>query len=264
MSKNDRRIAAWRASNRIALNENEGQGIESCWSPEEKAFFIQFISPKQNDQVLDIGCGNGVFSRWLTEKGCHVCGLDFSRRALRQAKPYQNGTIQGDIVNLPFQDAIFDCVVFIEVLEHVPPSLEQHVLSEIRRVLKPGGTLALHTSPNIIAEFFCLFLNPIIFVGRLLGLTKRPYFAQDHSHDDIHINKHNTWSLSRSVRMAGFDGSVRAYTSFCTFPWSWIKRISWLENQLFASLFGLRLRGLLRRPMEGACNPDYGNRKSFF
>lgn len=232
----------------IGLNENTGQGVSSNWSPEEKAYFLDFISAKKGEHVLDLGCGNGVFSQWLNEIGCQVHGLDFSFKALKQARGFQSVSVQGDVAHLPFQSEIFDRVVFIEVLEHVPPNVEQAVLAEIRRVLKPDGELVLHTSPNRIAEVGCLLLNPLVFICRILGLTRRGYFVLDDSTKDFHINKHTPRSLSRAVRAAGYLGEVRPYTSFCTFPWRLVKACPWLDAPWLTWCFGLRFRGKLRNP----------------
>jgi 2-polyprenyl-3-methyl-5-hydroxy-6-metoxy-1,4-benzoquinol methylase len=232
----------------VALNENEGQGIDSSWSPEEKAFFLEFINASPSETILDLGCGNGVFSKWLHEIGCAVIGMDFSFKALRNASAFQMMSVQSSAPILPFAANSFDRVLLIEVLEHIPPQSEQQFLREILRILKPGGKLILHTSPNIVAEKLCMVLNPFVFLAKIFGLTKRSLFRIETSVDEIHINKHSPKTLSIAIRKSGFHGQVQAYTSFCTFPYRLVKRFRFLEHPLLSNVFGLRFRGTLIKP----------------
>jgi 2-polyprenyl-3-methyl-5-hydroxy-6-metoxy-1,4-benzoquinol methylase len=104
-------------------------------------------------RVLEIGCGWGVFSRWLAQQGAsEVLGADFSSVAIRKA------TEQPALPNLSFEkqniQAIrhpaesFDLVVSCETIEHVPDP--QLAIREMARVLRPGGTLLL-TTPNYLS-----------------------------------------------------------------------------------------------------------------
>ncbi|MDD2708042.1 MAG: class I SAM-dependent methyltransferase [Verrucomicrobiae bacterium] len=230
----------------VALNENDGQNLADGWSPEEKDFFMEFFGGIPGEKILDLGCGNGVFSQWLAESGCSVVGLDFSRKAILRASSFQKLSVLGVVENLPFSDASFDRVIFIEVLEHIPQENEEAVIREIFRVLKPNGILVLHTSANIVAEWFCLLLNPLLALLRALKWTNRPWFKIDHA--PCHVNKPSPFSINRIFRKVGFDGKVRPYTRFCTFPNRLVDRLPWLENSLLAFWFGLRFRGCLRKP----------------
>lgn len=90
------------------------------------------------EPMLDAGCGTGLN---LASMPPSSTGIDLNPRNLaliRQRLPGMN-LVNGDIEEMPFADASFATVVCTEVLEHVPyPS---RALSEIRRVLKPGGLL---------------------------------------------------------------------------------------------------------------------------
>ncbi|MBN1586483.1 MAG: class I SAM-dependent methyltransferase [Candidatus Omnitrophica bacterium] len=97
-------------------------------------------------RALDLGCGSGVMASRLKEMGHEVYGIDISSNAIQKLR--ERG-IEGQTANLeealPLSDAEFDLVWCTELLEHVanPTAL----LTEIRRVLKPGGRLLL-TTPN--------------------------------------------------------------------------------------------------------------------
>jgi ubiquinone/menaquinone biosynthesis C-methylase UbiE len=88
---------------------------------------------------LDIGCG----SNRILNAGLSVVGLDILLNKLRYARKFNRPLINGSIWALPFKDAIFDCVVCSEVIEHIPEGMKPFL--EMRRVLKPGGTLVLGT-----------------------------------------------------------------------------------------------------------------------
>ncbi len=97
-------------------------------------------SPK----VLDLGVGDGRIATELARTGAAVTGVDPSRVALelaRAAHPELELVATLEDGRLPFEDAIFDVVVCLDVLQHVADT--QALLSEARRVLRPGGDLAV-------------------------------------------------------------------------------------------------------------------------
>jgi len=94
----------------------------------------------KNKTVLDHGCGTGVFGALLKKRGAQVTGLDISKRLLKVAAT-RIKVVQGSAYRLPFKDAKFDFVLSLMVL-HVLTRPEQ-ATKEIRRVLKPKGTLLL-------------------------------------------------------------------------------------------------------------------------
>jgi SAM-dependent methyltransferase len=94
------------------------------------AFFEEHLRREDTNKILcDLATGTSPY-RELTETFERTVGVDFL--------PYTYVQVVADVTQpLPFKDASFDIVLFSEVLEHVPnPEL---VLSEIARILKPGG-----------------------------------------------------------------------------------------------------------------------------
>jgi SAM-dependent methyltransferase len=91
--------------------------------------------------VLDIGIGAGANLRMLRDLGLTgVTGLDFSDEAIRFCgEKGFGGLIRGDICALPFAGASFDFVLATDIIEHVDDDVG--ALKEIRRVLRPGGTV---------------------------------------------------------------------------------------------------------------------------
>jgi SAM-dependent methyltransferase len=105
--------------------------------------------------VLDVGCNTGYGTVHLLPAARRVVGVDVSPRAIELAQQRAPGGSPEFLVTsggaLPFPDASFDLVTSFQVLEHVPdPS---PYLGEIRRVLRPGGTLIL-TTPNAAVRLF--------------------------------------------------------------------------------------------------------------
>jgi len=95
--------------------------------------------------VLEIGCSTGYLSRLFAGKAKSMFGLDMNQTALHQAGK-RNPAMHlacGDAEHLPFADETFDAIVMLEVIEHT--SSDSAAVSELRRVLKPGGVLILST-----------------------------------------------------------------------------------------------------------------------
>lgn len=101
-------------------------------------------------RLLDVGCGDGVFTKELGEGFSEVYGIDVQQHYLDRFQDAAGGDARFHILNesaaaMRFPDDYFDTIVTIETLEHVA-ALSQ-AASEICRVLKPGGELLI-TVPN--------------------------------------------------------------------------------------------------------------------
>jgi SAM-dependent methyltransferase len=97
--------------------------------------------------VLDIACGSGYGSELLVAAGARVVvGMDRDDRALELASS-RCAAVRGDALDLPLDSGVVDTVVTLETIEHIEDRLG--FLRELRRVLRPGGTLILST-PNAL------------------------------------------------------------------------------------------------------------------
>jgi ubiquinone/menaquinone biosynthesis C-methylase UbiE len=95
-------------------------------------------------RVLDLGCGPGIHTAWLRERGLRPVGGDLSAGMLEQARRLANAPlVQLDMRSLPFARSCFDGVWWMASLLHLPKREAPMALAEARRVLVPGGLLAL-------------------------------------------------------------------------------------------------------------------------
>jgi SAM-dependent methyltransferase len=104
---------------------------------------LKALALTSDSSLLDVGCGAGLFCHLATEKKASVMGLDASNALLdlaRKRTPHA-GFFEGEMEELPFVDQTFDFVTALNSLQHTNNPLR--VLIEARRVLRPGGRLAI-------------------------------------------------------------------------------------------------------------------------
>jgi len=123
--------------------------------------------------VLDLGCAGGFMAEALADRGARVTGIDPAAEAIEAARAHARQTarpISYDVgvgEALPYPSAAFDAVVCVDVLEHVA-DLDK-VLSEVARVLRPGGRFLYDTiNRNPLAR-----LATITMAEDVLGLLPK-------------------------------------------------------------------------------------------
>ncbi|OYX05114.1 MAG: hypothetical protein B7Z15_17150 [Rhizobiales bacterium 32-66-8] len=97
---------------------------------------LAFLGPLDGRSILDVGCGGGMLARALAARGAQVTGVDPQPAALATARtraPQARFEAAGAEA-LPFPDASFDAVVFLNSLHHVPEPLMAAALREAGRV----------------------------------------------------------------------------------------------------------------------------------
>lgn len=117
------------------------------------------------ERVLDVGCGTGVVAITAAKLGARVTGLDFTPELLQRAR--ENARIsevdvewvEGDAESLPFENEAFDVVV--SQFGHIFAPRPDLAITQMLRVLKPGGRIAFSTWP------------PNFYVGRSFALTAK-------------------------------------------------------------------------------------------
>lgn len=113
----------------------------------ERLLLDLFLSASPGQTVLNAGAGQGSFSLRLARLGFEVTSIDGSRAAVAVLRDRLPGPVEhADVTAMPFADESFDAAVLGEVLEHVPD--DARALSEVARVLRPGGVLAVSVPAN--------------------------------------------------------------------------------------------------------------------
>ena len=115
-------------------------------TPFQADAFAQYVNP--DARILDVGCGYGRTLNELYQMGYrNLNGIDFSKGMIERGKrqfPYLNLLVK-EKESIDFPDNHFDAVILFAVLTCIPADEEQKkLISEIRRVLKPGGILYIN------------------------------------------------------------------------------------------------------------------------
>jgi 2-polyprenyl-3-methyl-5-hydroxy-6-metoxy-1,4-benzoquinol methylase len=133
-----------------SLEYHEGlwHGVPEGLEPSDFALRGRFLLERVSagERVLDVGCGEGRFAVELLGAGAQVVGIDVAEEPLRRARarhPELDLRLVSDAGPWELEDSSFDVVWAGEVLEHVADTSAW--LSEVRRVLRSGGSLLLST-----------------------------------------------------------------------------------------------------------------------
>lgn len=112
---------------------------------EDIYYYLHRWKEKGFKNVLDLGCGMGRHCILFAENGFTVTGFDLSQYGLdvlnkkAEKKNLAINSVQGDVVDLPFEDDRFDAILAYHSVYHVDSKGMDRVIENIKRVLKPGG-----------------------------------------------------------------------------------------------------------------------------
>ncbi len=160
--------------------------------------FIDRLGSLAGKKVLDVGCGGGILSEAMAQRGAEVTGIDMGEAPLKVAKlhglesgvkiNYRQITVEALADEMPES---FDLVTCMEMMEHVPDPAS--VVNACARLLKPGGRLFLST----------LNRNPKSYLFAILGAERILKLVPNGTHD---FNKFiRPAELGSWVRAAGLE-----------------------------------------------------------
>jgi ubiquinone/menaquinone biosynthesis C-methylase UbiE len=132
------KVAGW--YNRL-LEEGEDTYQEQLIKPN----LLRILNPRQGEEILDVGCGQGFFARELAKAGAKVLGIDIAGELIKLAKE-QSGENETYLVlsaerMTSLSSGRFDAAICVLALQNIKNL--QAAISEISRVLKPGGRCIL-------------------------------------------------------------------------------------------------------------------------
>lgn len=148
------------------------------------------LGRKRDLEILDAGCGGGA-TLWSLRRYGRARGMELSEEAVRYARERDREVVPGSIERLPFAAGEFDLALALDVVEHVPDDLR--ALEELRRVLRPGGSL-LVTVPAL----------------RMLWSA--------HDVANGHYRRYTLGELRRRLEAAGFEVVTATYFNTLLLP----------------------------------------------
>jgi len=176
----------------------------------EKALLGRLLQVfSQVDNVLEIGCGTGHFTRWLSDDGLSAVGVDLSAAMLAEARALDGvHLVRGDARRLPFADGMFDLTVLITTLEFVGQPRE--ALVEALRVCRRGVVLGVLNRWSVLA-----------LQRRLAGLFRKTVYDAAHFYSVGELKR-----LLRSI--TGRKAHIVWRTTLFPHRWPWSQnRLPW-------------------------------------
>ncbi|MGH7204748.1 MAG: glycosyltransferase [Nitrospiraceae bacterium] len=189
----------WKLRNSIASADYDYRAFTSpiwlqrYWQRTRHRIILGYLEKRED--LLDIGCGS---SRIIVDLPAAV-GLDILQNKLRWLRRHHRLLVRGSCDHLPFRDGSFATLINSEVIEHVPDRPE--ILTEMWRVLRPGGILILGT-PDY---------------GRWLWTVLEWMYGKVHpgGYGEEHISHFTREQLATRLRAAGYEILNCRYVGLC-------------------------------------------------
>ncbi|MFT6042506.1 MAG: 2-polyprenyl-3-methyl-5-hydroxy-6-metoxy-1,4-benzoquinol methylase [Gammaproteobacteria bacterium] len=199
--------------------------------------WLKHLSPKRTQgELLEIGCGQGIFLQYAQEAGWKVQGVDVLGPVVEVAREQRGlNVFHGELAEANFETNSFDACFLSEVIEHIVDPIE--LMSEIHRVLRPGGVAVLGTG------------NACSWSAKFRGPKWRYYRFGGH----LHIRYFGPNNAKYLSEKAGFQ-SIEVHThgfafgESCELKGQWYKGLAKVVQGLlspFATLAGRGHRLLL-------------------
>ena len=220
---------------------------------------FKHIELSDGDKLLDLGCGEGrhVIAAYL-EKNIQAVGVDlgfndlkttadkFSEFCQSENADKSFGLSVANALSLPFEDNTFDVIICSEVLDHIPDY--ESVLTEIERILVPGGTF-IASVPRAWPERICWYFSSA-------------YYQVEGGH----LRIFDASQLRSQIEARGFYHYHRHWAHALHSPFWWLKCMFWdsQEESLLIKLYhkllvwDLMQRPWLTRSLEALLNPIMG------
>jgi 2-polyprenyl-3-methyl-5-hydroxy-6-metoxy-1,4-benzoquinol methylase len=203
----------------------------------QRARMVESVAGARRGRVLDVGCGRGLLLEAFRRRGWEVQGTELTDQAARYARQVAGVPVEtGRLEEIGFPEAHFDAVTMWHVLEHVHDP--RVVLTEVSRILKPGGVLLVGV-PN--------------FSGFEARLFKDKWFHLDVPRHVTHLTKATLKQAlhENGLRDRRWSGFAPEYDAF-SFVQSVLNHCGLRHNLLYNVL-----RGKQAKVIDGESTPKW-------
>lgn len=127
---------------KIVKNKQEQTWLEPSI---ESYYLIDRWQKQRKKDFLDLGCGLGRHTIQFAKAGFNTAGFDLSEESIRRTAEYAKAEKLdialkvGDMLELPYPDASFDCILCRNVISHTDTAGMRQIVEELKRVLRPEG-----------------------------------------------------------------------------------------------------------------------------
>ncbi|HOO91363.1 MAG TPA: class I SAM-dependent methyltransferase [Syntrophales bacterium] len=103
---------------------------------------------RQGEKVLEVGFGSGLTFLSMADKYRQIYGLDMDSDIAHVTRYFKEkgldvNLLNGNVLDMPYEDNTFDTVILISILEHLQPDVLNKAAGEIKRVLRTGGQVVI-------------------------------------------------------------------------------------------------------------------------
>ena len=221
-----------------------GPSLQRFWHRNKLQVIEHVLDVAPDHCVVEVGCGAGNLILHAASCASRAIGVDISLAALRFCQHRASDAGLGSVLfllasgsALPLLNDYADRIIFVEVIEHL--ERPQQFLSELYRILKPGGQVFI-TTPN------CRSLWPILeWALDRLNLTPKMV-------DEQHVSRFVPSSLAAAVQSAGFQvaqlGTFYTYSPLLQFLFSSLANRLVIRELNSASQWGMLIYCLATKP----------------
>lgn len=184
------------------------EGYQDMGYIKHKDYVLHLLNVKRGEKILDVGCSDGAMMIYAGLLGGEVYGVDIFHEGIDKANEYLNKyALKGKAVicdarRISFPDNYFDKVISSDFFEHMNNEDNIQALREIKRVLKPGGSIVIKT-PNFrylqFSRFYKMIKRAICF--------KNPFdivIAHTTGEKPQHIGLLTKGKLVKIIKSVGF------------------------------------------------------------
>lgn len=181
----------------------------------EARLVFKLLSPKVGDKILDLGCGDGIWTNELSKRKFDITGLDISKTNILKAKTraqkmgLKTKFITGNAQKMPLPNSQFTSIFSISTFEHIRNN--QAAFKECYRILKPKGAFVLSVPSTEIPSLIKLALRLPLNLKKalfndLIQKSKNPNeYCQFRDQKFHHFQTYTLKALKNQAKNMGFS-----------------------------------------------------------